>query len=32
MEEGTYLSGGDLDANLLDGLGKLVWLDGAIVV
>jgi len=30
--ERTYLSGGDHDANLLDGLGELVGLDGAVVV
>ncbi len=29
---GTYLLGGDLDANLLDGLGELIGLNGAVVV
>ena len=28
----TYLSGWDLDADLLDGLGEFVWLDGSVVV
>ena len=32
LNEITYLSGWDLNSNLLDGLGELVWLHGAIVV
>ena len=32
LNEITYLSGWDLNSNLLDGLGELVWLNGAIVV
>lgn len=32
LREVTYLLGGDLDANLLDGLGKFIGLDGAAVV
>lgn len=32
VSEGTYLLGWDLDADLLDGLGELDGLDGAVVV
>jgi len=32
LREVTYLLGGDLDANLLDGLGEFIGLDGAAVV
>ena len=28
----TYLSGWDLDTNLLDGFGELIWLNNAIIV
>ena len=28
----TYLLGRDLDSDLLDGFGKFVWLDGAVIV
>ena len=32
IEEGTYLSGWNLDTNLLDGFGELVWLHDTIIV
>jgi len=28
----TYLSRGDHDTNLLDGFGKLIWFDSAVIV
>lgn len=32
IEKETYLSGWDLDTNLLDGFGELVWLHDTIIV